>query len=123
MLLKLQNAITLSLTRLVDKAVGVGGKPKHIELPSTEAFDLLREICANKDIRTHYSYDGEGDTECGLGFRLNENLDQDGINEIANAWHKRKVGIRFDDIPLYIVVPKVKKVLSKKFSRKTQRIR
>ncbi len=111
MILKLQNQCTLALNGLVEKALAVGGDPKHIELTSVEAFDLLRELKSNKDVLRHYTYSDEG-----FGFRIS-GADVKEIDVIANEWYKRKIGINFKDHPLYIVVPRVKKELSKKFSR------
>ena len=65
MILKLQNQCTLALNGLVEKALAVGGDPKHIELTSVEAFDLLRELKSNKDVLRHYTYSDEG-----FGFRI-----------------------------------------------------
>ena len=103
MLLKMKNGSTLGLRNLVEKAQAAGGEVKHIELSSQEAFDLLREINSNKEVRKHYSYD-EDDNANHLGFRLSGNLDTEDFTKIANEWHKRKIGIRFDNHPLYIVV-------------------
>jgi len=103
-LLKLKNGSYLSLRNLIEKATAAGGEVKHIELTSQEAFDLLREINSNRDIRKHYSYD-EDDNDYRLGFRLNGNLNSEDFTKIANEWHKQKIGIRFDKVPLYIVVP------------------
>lgn len=111
MLLKLKNGSTLALRNLVDKAQVAGGEVKHIELSSQEAFDLLREINSNKDIRKHYSYD-EDDNANHMGFRLSGNLDAEDFTKIANEWHRRKIGIRFDNHSLYIVVPQVEEKAS-----------
>ncbi len=104
MLLKLKNACTLALSNLVEKAQSAGGVVTHIELSSAEAFDLLREININKDIRNHYSYD-EDDTANHLGFRLGGKADSEEITKIANEWYTQKIGIKFDNFPLYIIVP------------------
>ena len=104
MLLKLKNGSTLALRNLIDKAQAAGGEVKHIELSSQEAFDLLREINGNKEIRKHYSYI-EDDTTNHMGFRLSGKADSEEITKIANEWHQRKIGIEFDDVSLYIVIP------------------
>jgi len=111
MLLKLKNGSTLALRNLIDKAQSAGGEVKHIELSSAEAFDLLREINSNKEIRKHYSY-VEDDTVNHMGFRLSGKADSEEITKIANEWHKRKIGIKFDNVSLYIVVIPVKDELS-----------
>lgn len=120
MLLKLKNAASLALRNVIDKTIAAGGVVKHIELSSKEAFDLLREINENKNIRKHYSYIENDKSIAQLCFRLN-GADAKQIDVIANEWYKRKIGINFvienDEYPLYIVVPRVKKELSKKFSR------
>ena len=116
MLLKFKNASTISLRNLIDKAETTGGIVNHIELSSKEAFDILHEINNNKNVRTHYSYD-EDDTTCGIGFRLSGKADQEELNKIVNEWYRRKIGVRFDSIPLYIIIPQAKKVLSTKFAR------
>jgi hypothetical protein len=105
MLMKIKNKVSLGFVNLINSAAKAGGIPDLIEVTPTEAYDLLRELCNIKDIRNDFEFQQEEGAH-DIKLKLFGDLpDADGLNEIANEWYKRTMGITFKEIPIYIVIP------------------
>jgi len=122
MLMKIKNKLSLGFENLIKAAEKQGGIPDLIEVTDTEAYDLLRELNTVKEVRDHFEFQQEEGAH-DIKLRLfGDKPSMDTLNEIANAWYKRTIGITYKDLPIYIVVPKKepppKKERNRRFVRK-----
>ncbi len=122
MLMKIKNKMSLGFENLIKSADKATGIPDYIEVTPPEAYDLLRELNRVPKARESFTFEqDEGDHDIKLRL-FGEMPDGDALNEIANIWFKRGLGVKYKDIPIYIVLqpkdPPPKKERNRRFVRK-----
>lgn len=124
MRLKLHNAMTLGFANTIAESDRKGAIPFFFQIDPAEAYQLLRELNRCKEVREHYKFeqeDGKHDTKLRL---FGEMPDTDELNDIANEWFKRTIGISYKNYPIYIVnTPEPKKPRDRRFVREMKKKR